>query len=89
MNRKIYWGRVWAQESMAGGWLNAKVRPCWYWWLRRIRLFSVIVWRTWDTARLDWSTAWEVSECAVGLVGPVDVHKGHPEDLRIQEYPDA
>ena len=29
--RVIYWGRVWCRADF-GVWVNAKVRPRWYWW---------------------------------------------------------
>jgi len=78
MKCKIYWGGVWAQESTTGGWLFAKVRPRWYWFLRRVKLFALIVWRRWDAqiSRMDWRTAWSVSEVAVGLVGPIEANCG-------------
>ncbi len=46
----------------------AKIRPRWYWQIRRIKLFLSIVWRPYDTARLDWSTAWKVSEVSKGPI---------------------
>lgn len=46
----------------------AKVRPRWYWFLCRLRLFFGIVWRpAWGDSRLDWRTAWEVSGISHGL----------------------
>lgn len=72
---KLYWGRALAQESFTGGWCHARVRPAWYWWLRRLRLFVLIVWRRYEISRLDARTAWDISRCAVGLVGPVSVYK--------------
>lgn len=47
---------------------HALVRPRWYWFLRRMKLFLSIVWREWETGyRLSISTAWSVSEVAKGL----------------------
>jgi hypothetical protein len=49
---------------------DAKVRPAWYWFYRRLCLFAGIVWRRIDSQipdRLDWLTAWEVSAVAKGL----------------------
>jgi len=68
--RVIYWGRVFCETDLCGAWVWAKVRPRWYWFLCRLWLFSRIVWRRVDTRvpdRLEWRTAWEVSEVAVGL----------------------
>lgn len=80
--RKLYWGRVLAPTDFHGAWVVAKVRPRAVWALCRIRLFLRIVWRKPDTApgctRLDWRTAWDVSNAAIGLVGPVAVHRGKP-----------
>lgn len=45
----------------------AKIRPRWYWGVRRVWLFVRIVWRRWETERLNWSTAWAVSTVARGL----------------------
>lgn len=47
----------------------AKIRPHWYWGVRRLWLFARIVWRRWDTdtSRLDWRTAWAVSKVARGI----------------------
>jgi len=46
---------------------DAKIRPAWYWCYRRVGLFLSILWRKYEAARIDWRTAWSVSECAVGL----------------------
>lgn len=47
---------------------HAIVRPQWFWFLRRMKLFLSIVWREWDEDyRLSISTAWSVSEVAKGL----------------------
>jgi len=68
------WRRVFAEtdvpNSMEGGncYVWAKVRPRWYWFLRRVKLFLSIVWRpAWGDGRLDWRTAWEVSACGRGF----------------------
>lgn len=68
------WTTVLAQTDVRDPEINkplyayAKVRPRWYWTLRRLKLFLGIVWRKWDEGyRLSWSTAWEVSEVAKGL----------------------
>ena len=45
----------------------AKIRPRWYWRCRRCWLFARIVWRRWETGRLDWRTAWAVAAVAKGL----------------------
>lgn len=50
----------------------AKIRPAWYWRLRRVRLFLSIVWRVADTDhlgrkyRLGFALAWTVSAVALG-----------------------
>jgi len=42
--------------------VNAKVRPRWYWWLMKVRLFLALVWREWEPGiRIGWRTAWEVA----------------------------
>jgi hypothetical protein len=47
---------------------EALVRPRWYWFLRRVRLFLSIVWREADEGfRLPIALAWEVSKVAEGL----------------------
>lgn len=47
---------------------EAIVRPRWFWFLRRMKLFLSIVWRKWDAGyRLSISTAWSVSKVAEGL----------------------
>jgi hypothetical protein len=82
MKRKIiYWGRVMAQTDIGDGWINAKIRPRWYWTYRRLCLFAGIVWRRWDAqcTRLDWRTAWSVSDCH-GFIGPMVVNEGSAAD---------
>ena len=83
MNYPLYvtrWGNVFCQTDVGGLWCGAKVRPAWFWWLKRVRLFLWLVWRRPDSdpacTRLDWDTAWSVSEVAVGLTGPLRVHRG-------------
>jgi len=40
----------------------AKVRPAWYWWWKRVRLFAGLVWRDGGYgARLSAETAWAVA----------------------------
>ena len=78
MSRR-YWGHAMAQTDVGGLWAVAKIRPRWYWWLKRLWLFSRIVWRMPDSdprcTRIDWRTAWEVARVAEGL-GPCEVHRG-------------
>ena len=38
-----------------------KVRPQWYWKLKRLLLFLIILWRRWEDARLSWSLSWSVA----------------------------
>ena len=71
--RMLYWGECMAQTDIGGLWVAAKVRPLWYWTLCRLRLFWALASPWSDTPPLDWRTAWDVSEVAVGLVGPVPV----------------
>jgi len=73
---KLYWGRAMAQTDVGGLWVRAKVRPKCYWFIRRLRLFLRIVWRRYETERIDWRTAWQISKVAVGLVGPVEIRGG-------------
>ena len=74
--RKLYWGTVRAQTDVGGLWIHAKVRPAWYWWLRRLHLFLGIVWRNYEGpgTRIDARTAWSVSHAAIGLTAPVPIH---------------
>jgi len=74
MNRKLYWGTVFCETDL-GGWTWAKVRPWPYWFLCRTWLFVRLVWRRHESVRIDWRTAWAVSACAAGLVGPMRVHR--------------
>jgi len=81
--KKLYWGSVMAQPDFCSGlWVRAKVRPWWYWLAARAWLFSYIVWRRQETARMDWRTAWDVSHVvfAGGFVGPIEVHEGAPPE---------
>lgn len=65
----------WASHAREVPWNTfgdrSEVRPAWYWLWRRLHLFFGIVWRLPDDApgirRIDWGTAWQISECAVGL----------------------
>jgi hypothetical protein len=77
MSRKLYWGNVMAQTDMGGLWIRAKIRPPLYWWLCRVKLFALIVWRRYDPqcTPMDWRTAWEVSKVAEGLP-PCYVNRG-------------
>lgn len=68
------WTTVLAQTDVHGRdgeplYAHAIVRPRWYWFLRRVKLFLGIVWRRWDAqcSRIDIRTAWSVSEVAKGL----------------------
>ena len=56
-------------QTSAPLYVYARIRPMWFWYLRRVKLFALIVWRKCedDDWRLDWRTAWKVSECAIGL----------------------
>ena len=80
--RMLYWGEAMAQTDVGGLWVVAKIRPRWYWLLRRVRLFLRIVWRRYENARLDWRTSWSVSAVAGGLSGPVLVRAGRPEEVQ-------
>ena len=52
--------------------VHARIRPQWFWVLRRMKLFLLIVWRVCDEppdgrkCRLSWSLAWDVSAVAMG-----------------------
>lgn len=92
---KLYWGTVFAEvDFVRDVWCHAKVRPRWYWTLRRLQLFLSVVWRRMDSQfpqRMDWRTAWDVAEVAMGLE-PHEIHRGGPpiaEHLRIKERPNA
>lgn len=82
MSRAKRWFRrwIWCREqhlvptdvpnTLQGGVLyaQAKIRPRWYWWYRRLRLFLGIVWRPVDTpegappVRLSVRQAWQISK---------------------------
>lgn len=70
----LYWGTALAQTDLLGLWVKAKVRPWPYWFIRRLGLFSVLLWRRYETSRIGWRLAWELSKVAVGL-GPCAVHR--------------
>ena len=44
----------------------AKVRPRWYWWWKRLRLFLSIVWRDAYGERMSAGTAWAVAKIIHG-----------------------
>ena len=77
----LYWGCALAQTDIGGLWAVAKIRPRWYWTLRRLYL----AWRLWtpllrvppEEYELDWTTAWDVASVvyAHALVGPCKVHR--------------
>jgi len=71
---KLYWGTALAQTDFLGLWATAKIRPWPCWFYCRVRLFCAIVWRPYETSRIPWRLAWEVSKVAVGL-GPCIVHR--------------
>jgi len=60
---------VWADGEAL--YAHAIVRPRWYWFLRRVKLFLGIVWRRFDPGctRMGIRTAWDVSKVAEGLTG--------------------
>jgi len=72
---KLYWGMAWAQTDVKGAWVLAKVRPMPIWWFRRVSFFLSIVWRRYETIRLDWKTSWEISRICIGLP-PCGIHRG-------------
>jgi len=92
MNRTkwVYWGYVRAESAdFPGAWLDAKIRPRWYWTLCRIKLFLNIVWRVHDEVdgrnlRLDWETAWDVSGIiyANAFTGPMRVNCGPMPEVK-------
>ena len=65
------WTTVLAQTDVRGNgellYAHAIVRPRWYWFLRRLKLFLGIVWRKHEVSRIDIKTAWSVSKVAEGL----------------------
>ena len=68
---KLYWGRLYAECSeFPGCWLHAKVRPGPWWFLCRVKLFLLLVWRPLDEqvrSKLPWRAAWDISRVAVGI----------------------
>ena len=48
----------------------ARIRPRWYWTMRKLWLFVRIVWRPYEGGRIAWRTAWDVAFVSVGLTGP-------------------
>jgi len=93
--RVIYWGQCFCRTDL--GWTWAKIRPAWFWWLGRARLF-LRIWRMTagfpPTPRgaewsLDAATAWEVATIAnSGFLGPLRVRTG-PVDETILAAHDA
>ena len=92
--RVIYWGNCFCRTDF-GGWVNAKVRPRWYWWLCRVWLF-VRIWRltasfpptpAGDEWSLDAGTAWTVA----GIVhdgkfaGPMRCYPPPIDEARLAE----
>ena len=75
MTRKVYWGRMFCQTDM-GGWVWCKVRPWWFWMVQRVPAFLWFLGRRYEPGgpRFGIRTAWDLSLCAVGLVGPVRVY---------------
>lgn len=58
-----WWGKLFAPADI-GGWTWIKIRPRWFWYLRKIQLWSEIVWRRFDSGcskKMDSKTAWEVA----------------------------
>ena len=63
-----WWGWRFVQVDVAGNcYAYAKVRPRWFWFLRRLQLFGIIVFRKYERERIRPLTAWQVSKCAKGL----------------------
>lgn len=56
-----WWGDLFAPTDVGDCWAYAKVRPRWYWWWRRVRLFLLTV------GNLGLRTAWDVSAVARGV----------------------
>ena len=80
--RFVRWGHVLAPTNLhdpeTGNplYVWAKIRPAWYWTLRRWWLFASIVWREWEPGyRLSIKTAWSVA-CTV-----------HPPNARSEGQP--
>lgn len=71
----LYWGTVFMPTDIDNPetgeplYVHAKVRPAWYWFLRRVQLFALIVWRRYETERIGVRLAWELSDTAVGVTG--------------------
>jgi hypothetical protein len=60
--------------------VDAKIRPAWYWTWRRVRLFLIIVWRRYEASRIDWRTAWAVSRVAKGLTRNAELDRKEKRD---------
>ena len=66
-----WWGNAFLPTDLGlDTWCWAKIRPRWFWWLRHVKLFALILWRRYETTRLDWRTAWDISGPASGLSWP-------------------
>lgn len=79
--RCIYWGDVLVGTDVGEGlYVSAKVRPRWFWMLKRVRLFIRLCWhdlREADGYRIGLRTAWDVAGIVYddALVGPVCVDR--------------
>ena len=66
----VYWGNVKCESAeFPGCWLTAKIRPRWYWWLKRFRE-AFWFWRRRYEPESDpftWRHSWEIAEYAVGF----------------------
>ncbi len=64
-----WWGYGFFPTDIGQCWAWAKVRPRWYWMVRRVRLFCELVWRipVEGGVPIQAPTAWEVSKIAEGV----------------------
>jgi len=72
--RTIYWGNVWCQTDIGyGAWVCAKIRPRWFWTLRRVKFFLSLVWCRYEESRIGWRLAWSISKGDAEFTGPMKV----------------
>jgi hypothetical protein len=70
-----YWGQALMRSEFGGLYVVGRIRPRWYWFLRRLWLSAQLVGRRWEPgcSRLTFAIAWEVAAVALGP-GPCEVH---------------
>lgn len=79
---KRYWGKVWCQTDFGDGWLCAKIRPKWWWWLVRVWALRRWVFMKGESNWIGVGAAWAITRIATGLP-PCEIHRGpRPEGAK-------